>query len=264
MDKDKKREDYISWDEYFMGVAKLSALRSKDPNTQVGCCIVSKDNRILSVGYNGAPNGYHDDKFPWGRVGNRLNTKYMYVCHSELNAILNYRGNNGDFVAFDIFVLSSEDGAVYLSNNSDVVAKENTCASNAVRVAFLYQGVSDDSDEVIGLKGASSYNEESQDTNVIWEPNNEDNMSYYAINQNINSSENVEYKSDNDAFTLITPSIQTPESNSVNGSSKTLFNLRKGINKIRIYAWIEGQDKDCYNNITASDIMYNIQISKEA
>ena len=104
MDKDKKREDYISWDEYFMGVAKLSALRSKDPNTQVGCCIVSKDNRILSVGYNGAPNGFHDDKFPWGRVGDRLHTKYMYVCHSELNAILNYRGNNGDFLDGKIYV----------------------------------------------------------------------------------------------------------------------------------------------------------------
>jgi hypothetical protein len=173
-------------------------------------------------------------------------------------------GNHGDFVAFDIFVLSNEDGAVYLSNNSDVVAKENTCASNAVRVAFLYQGVSDNSDEAIKLKGANSYHDDSQDTNIIWEPNNDKESSYYAINQNINSSENVEYKSDNDAFTLITPSIQTPESNSVNGSSKTLFNLRKGINKIRIYAWIEGQDSDCYNNITASDIMYNIQISKEA
>ena len=144
-------------------------------------------------------------------------------------------GNNGDFVAFDIFVLSSEDGAVYLSNNSDVVAKENTCASNAVRVAFLYQGVSDNSDEAIKLKGANSYHDDSQDTNIIWEPNNDKESSYYAINQNINSSENVEYKSDNDAFTLITPSIQTPESNSVNGSSKTLFNLRKGINNINNY-----------------------------
>lgn len=173
-------------------------------------------------------------------------------------------GNTGDFVAFDIFVLSNEDGAVYLSNNSDVISKENTCASNAVRVAFLYQGVSQNSTEAIKLKGASSYNEDSQDSNIIWEPNNIKESSYYAVNQDINGNENVEYKSKNDAFTLITPSIQTPESNSVNGSSKTLFNLKKGINKIRIYAWIEGQDSDCYNNITASDIMYNIQISKEA
>ena len=89
----KKREDYLNWDEYFISIAKLSAMRSKDPNTQVGCCIVSEDNRILSVGYNGAPNGFNDDNFPWEREGDRLNTKYMYVCHSEINAILNYRGN---------------------------------------------------------------------------------------------------------------------------------------------------------------------------
>lgn len=174
------------------------------------------------------------------------------------------KGNNGDFVAFDIFVLSNEDGAVYLSNNSDVIAKENSCASDAVRVAFLYQGVGETEEDVINLKGANSYNEDMQDTNIIWEPNNEEESSYYAVNQDILSDDGVDYKSNGEEFTLITPSIQTPESNKENGSSKTLFNLKKGINKIRIYAWIEGQDKDCYNNITASDIMYNIQISKEA
>ena len=89
-----KRDDYISWDEYFIGIAKLSSMRSKDPSTQVGCCIVSQDNRILSVGYNGAPNGFDDDSFPWARIGEKLETKYMYVCHSELNAILNYRGGS--------------------------------------------------------------------------------------------------------------------------------------------------------------------------
>lgn len=89
-----KREDYISWDEYFMGVAMLSAKRSKDPNTQVGACIVSKDNKILSMGYNGFPSGCSDDEFPWAREGDGLNTKYFYVTHSELNAILNYRGGN--------------------------------------------------------------------------------------------------------------------------------------------------------------------------
>ena len=88
-----KRKDYISWDEYFMGIALLSAMRSKDPNTQVGACIVSKDNRILSMGYNGAPRGLDDDNMNWDREGNFLNTKYAYVCHAELNAILNYRGN---------------------------------------------------------------------------------------------------------------------------------------------------------------------------
>ena len=88
-----KREDYISWDEYFMGIAILSTNRSKDPNTGVGACIVSEDNRILSIGYNGAPKGYSDDIMPWGREGSFTETKYAYVCHSELNAILNYRGN---------------------------------------------------------------------------------------------------------------------------------------------------------------------------
>ncbi len=87
-----KRKDYISWDEYFMGIAYLSGLRSKDPNSQVGCCIVSEDNRILSVGYNGFPNGCNDDDFPWEREGSPLDVKYTYVAHSELNAILNFRG----------------------------------------------------------------------------------------------------------------------------------------------------------------------------
>lgn len=85
-----KRKDYISWDEYFMGIAKLSAQRSKDPNTQVGACIVSDDNRILSVGYNGAPRGFDDDKdMHWDREGDFVHTKYAYVAHAELNAILN-------------------------------------------------------------------------------------------------------------------------------------------------------------------------------
>lgn len=90
-----KRDDYISWDEYFMGVALLSGKRSKDPSTQVGCCIVSEDNKILSMGYNGFPRGCSDDEFPWEREGaNPLETKYFYSTHSELNAILNYTGGS--------------------------------------------------------------------------------------------------------------------------------------------------------------------------
>jgi dCMP deaminase len=89
-----KRQGYISWDEYFMGVAKLAAMRSKDPNTQVGACIVSEDNKILSMGYNGFPRGCSDDEFPWVREGNPLDNKYFYTTHSELNAILNYRGGS--------------------------------------------------------------------------------------------------------------------------------------------------------------------------
>lgn len=87
-----KRTDYISWDEYFMGIAVLAAKRSKDPNTQVGACIVSPDNVILSTGYNGFPYGCSDDEFPWAREGE--DTKYPYVVHAELNAILNARGRS--------------------------------------------------------------------------------------------------------------------------------------------------------------------------
>jgi len=87
-----KRTDYISWDEYFMGIALLSAQRSKDPNTQVGACIVNSHNKIVSVGYNGMPVGIDDDDFPWSREGDTLDTKYPYVCHAELNAILNNAG----------------------------------------------------------------------------------------------------------------------------------------------------------------------------
>ena len=89
-----KREDYISWDEYFMGIALLSAMRSKDPNTQVGACIVNEKNKIMSVGYNGFPAGCNDDDFPWDRTGEEYDTKYPYVCHAELNAILNNAGGN--------------------------------------------------------------------------------------------------------------------------------------------------------------------------
>lgn len=89
-----KRENYISWDEYFMGIAQLSGMRSKDPHTQVGACIVSCSHKILSVGYNGFPIGCSDDAFPWEREGDELLTKYPYVTHGEMNAILNYRGGS--------------------------------------------------------------------------------------------------------------------------------------------------------------------------
>ncbi|MGH2552443.1 MAG: deoxycytidylate deaminase [Chitinophagaceae bacterium] len=87
-----KRSDYISWDEYFMGVALLSAKRSKDPSTQVGACIVNKQNKIVGAGYNGLPMGCDDDEFPWEKNGEFLETKYPYICHAELNAILNNIG----------------------------------------------------------------------------------------------------------------------------------------------------------------------------
>lgn len=85
----EKRKDVLSWDEYFMGLAHLSALRSKDPNTQVGAAIVDENHRVVSVGYNGMPKGCSDDEFPWQRIGGTLDTKYAFVVHAELNAILN-------------------------------------------------------------------------------------------------------------------------------------------------------------------------------
>ncbi|NLY62663.1 MAG: dCMP deaminase family protein [Erysipelothrix sp.] len=84
-----KRQQVLNWNEYFMSVAHLSALRSKDPNTQVGACIVNDDNVIVGIGYNGLPKGCSDDEFPWGNVGETLDTKYAFVVHAELNAILN-------------------------------------------------------------------------------------------------------------------------------------------------------------------------------
>ena len=89
-----KRTDYLSWDEYFMGIALLSSYRSKDPSTQVGACIVDDQNRILSTGYNGFPHGCSDDEFPWNRDESKGDTKYQFVVHAELNAILNARGKS--------------------------------------------------------------------------------------------------------------------------------------------------------------------------
>ncbi|XP_047433537.1 deoxycytidylate deaminase [Mugil cephalus] len=86
----RKRQNYLEWPEYFMAVAFLSAQRSKDPSSQVGACIVSPENKIVGIGYNGMPNGCNDDQLPWSRSAvNRLDTKYPYVCHAELNAIMN-------------------------------------------------------------------------------------------------------------------------------------------------------------------------------
>ena len=99
-----KRQDYINWDQYFMGIAILSTYRSKDPNTQVGACIVNDENKILSIGYNGSPKGFSDDNMPWEREGNFMDTKYAYVCHGELNAILNYSGYSGNLKGTKIYV----------------------------------------------------------------------------------------------------------------------------------------------------------------
>ncbi len=89
----EKRKDYITWDQYFMGLAVLSSERAKDPKRRVGACIVNEDHKVLSIGYNGAPIGFSDDKIPWRKEGQFKETKFPYICHAELNAILNYHGD---------------------------------------------------------------------------------------------------------------------------------------------------------------------------
>lgn len=132
MEHAKKRTGYISWDEYFMGVADLSGMRSKDPNTQVGACIVSEDNKILSMGYNGFPKGCSDDEFPWSREpqGDQqdpYSTKYLYVTHSELNAILNYRGGSleGSKLYVSLFPCNECAKAIIQAGIKTVIFKED-------------------------------------------------------------------------------------------------------------------------------------------
>lgn len=130
-----KRNGYISWDEYFMGVALLAAKRSKDPNTQVGACIVDSNNIILSTGYNGFPYGCSDDIYPWERNGN--DTKYSYVVHAELNAILNARGKdlNGARIYVDLFPCNECAKAIIQSGISEVVYLYDKYASSAETIA---------------------------------------------------------------------------------------------------------------------------------
>lgn len=237
------------------------------------------NNDIISSAYTGNYNQIPEEMNAVSSAGEvELSTGFMKIFKSfheidssiesgyriESQRSIESNGTRGDFIAFDLFVLSNEDTAVYLNNKSDVIALENSCAKDALRVAFLYQGVSDTVDGAIELKGAQSYTDYEQLTNIIWEPNNEEGSSYYAVNQDIDGEDGVDYQSTGEEFTLVTPSIQTPVLNNEYGTSKTLFNLGKGINKIRVYAWIEGQDSDCANNVSVSDIMYNIQISKDA
>lgn len=147
-----KREKYISWDEYFMGIALLSAKRSKDPNTQVGACIVNPKNKIMSVGYNGLPIGCSDDEYPWDREGEELNTKYPYVCHAELNAILNNRGGDLDGCRIYVPLFPCNECAkaiiqsgirevIYISDKYDgtpsVVASKKMLASAGVKTRRL-------------------------------------------------------------------------------------------------------------------------------
>lgn len=131
-----KRMDYISWDEYFMGIALLAARRSKDPNTQVGACIVSPENIIISTGYNGLPNGCSDDEFPWEREGDE--TKYPFVVHAELNAILNAGGRvlRGARLYVALFPCNECAKAIIQSGISEIVYLSDKYAdTNLVRAS---------------------------------------------------------------------------------------------------------------------------------
>ncbi len=133
-----KRQDYLSWDQYFMGIAILSSRRSKDPNTSVGACIVDQNNKILSVGYNGMPHGCSDDEYPWEREGeNPLDTKYLYVCHAELNALLNYTGTNlrGAKIYTTLFPCNECTKALIQSGIKEVIYNEDKYAGTASVVA---------------------------------------------------------------------------------------------------------------------------------
>lgn len=133
-----KKLDYLSWDQYFMGIALLSAMRSKDPNTSVGACIVDADNKILSVGYNGMPHGCSDDEYPWERdCEDPLDTKYLYVCHAELNALLNYTGTHlkGSRIYTTLFPCNECTKALIQSGIKEVIYLEDKYATTASVVA---------------------------------------------------------------------------------------------------------------------------------
>ncbi|MCR4676088.1 MAG: dCMP deaminase family protein [Sphaerochaetaceae bacterium] len=142
-----KRKDYISWDEYFMGVAYLSSRRSKDPNTQVGACIVNRDHKIVGTGYNGFPQGCSDDDLPWEREGGMLDTKYAFVCHAELNAILNSisRDLSGCTLYVDLFPCNECAKAIIQSGIKKVVYREDKYAATdgvkASKLMFQKAGV---------------------------------------------------------------------------------------------------------------------------
>lgn len=198
-------------------------------------------------------------------------------------------GTAGDFIAFDLFLLTTQATTVYLTTSSDVVATAaNTGLKNAARVAFLYEGsaATGASADAIALKGAASHSAGGT-TNMFWEPNSNVHTAagvaqaknygetdydtttivpnYYGIKADIAAGLALDYQSKvTTYFGQVTPDIQTPDGNTANGEYKTLFNLAAGINKVRIYGWVEGQDYDCENNASGSNITFNIQISKNA
>ena len=132
-----KRTGYISWDEYFMGVALLAAERSKDPSTQVGACIVDSDKTILSTGYNGLPKGCDDNDYPWNRDESKGETKYPYVVHAELNAILNCQGKSlkGATIYVGLFPCNECTKAIIQSGIKEVIYLSDKYANTPATLA---------------------------------------------------------------------------------------------------------------------------------
>ena len=133
-----KRETYFKWDDYFMSVALLSGKRSKDPSTQVGACIVNRNNIIESIGYNGLPKGCSDDEFSWEKEGETLNTKYPFVVHAELNAILNAKGKDlsGCKIYVALFPCNECAKAIIQSGMKEVIYMQDKYAdSDATRAS---------------------------------------------------------------------------------------------------------------------------------
>ncbi|MDI6452035.1 deoxycytidylate deaminase [Peloplasma aerotolerans] len=125
------RKDYITWDQYFMGVAKLSAMRSKDPGTQVGACIINAGKRIVGIGYNGLPQGCKDDEFPWGNEGDFLQTKYPFVVHAEANAILNATTNlKGSTMYVTLFPCNECTKLIIQSGITEIIYESNKYQSS--------------------------------------------------------------------------------------------------------------------------------------
>ena len=131
-----KRENTLTWDEYFMGLAHLSALRSKDPSTQVGAAIIDENHRVVSVGYNGFPKGCSDDEFPWSRSGGVLNSKYAFVVHAELNAILNSpRSVSGCTIYVSLFPCNECAKAIIQSGIKRIVYESDKYADTETTIA---------------------------------------------------------------------------------------------------------------------------------
>ena len=144
----KKRADYLSWDDYFMAVAFLSAMRSKDPNTQVGACIVDTEKSIIGIGYNGFPRGCSDEHLPWARSADcDLHKKYPYVVHAEVNAILNKCSANvrGATIYVALFPCNECSKVIIQSGIREVVylndIYHDTDACRASRIMFKMAGV---------------------------------------------------------------------------------------------------------------------------